>query len=75
VTDATCDRGSPAWGPGYKGFRDRAAHDRAHELWDLPDWHPDAPSDGMRHMLRNALRRCLTRPGYCDRGLGSATRR
>jgi hypothetical protein len=50
---------------GYKSFRDRAAHDRAHELWDLPDWHPDAPTEGMRHMLRRALRRCLTEPGYC----------
>jgi hypothetical protein len=50
---------------GYKSFRDRAAHDRAHELWDLPDWHPDAPTGGMRHMLRRALRRCLTEPGYC----------
>jgi hypothetical protein len=51
---------------GYKGFRDRAAHDRAHELMALPSWHPDAPTPAMRHMLRAALRRCMTTPGYCD---------
>jgi hypothetical protein len=51
---------------GYKGFRDRAAHDRAHQLFALPSWHPDAPAPPMRHMLRAALRRCLSVPGYCD---------
>lgn len=50
----------------YKGFRDRAAHDRAHELWATPGWHPDAPTGSMRHMLRMALKRCLTDPGFCD---------
>jgi hypothetical protein len=48
------------------GFRDRAAHDRAHELWATPAWHPDAPTGAMRHMLRMALKRCLNDPGFCD---------
>ncbi len=51
---------------GYKGFRDRAAHDRAHELLSLPSWHPDAPTPATRYTLRAALRRCLSTPGYCD---------
>lgn len=50
----------------YKGFRDRAAHDRAHELWATPAWHPEAPTGSMRHMLRMALKRCLNDPGFCD---------
>jgi hypothetical protein len=53
-------------GSPYKGFRDRAAHDRAHDLLRLPEWHPDAPKPGMRHVLKKALRLCLTSEGYCD---------
>jgi nicotinamide-nucleotide amidase len=51
---------------GYKGFRDRAAHDRAHELLLLPDWLPEASHGGTRHVLRRALRLCLSSRGYCD---------
>jgi hypothetical protein len=50
----------------YKGFRDKEAHDRAHELMALPSWHPDAPTGGMRHVLKKALRLCRQSPGYCD---------
>lgn len=50
----------------YKGFRDREAHDRAHELLRLPSWHPDAPPARMRRMIRDALNLCLNSPGYCD---------
>lgn len=55
-------------GVPYKGFPDRAAHDRAHELLALPSWHPDAPPGRMRRVLKDALRLCLTSPGYCDYG-------
>jgi hypothetical protein len=50
----------------YKGFRDRDAHDRAHELLRLPSWHPDAPPARTRRVIRDALRLCLHSPGYCD---------
>jgi hypothetical protein len=50
----------------YKGFRDKAAHDRAHELLRIPWWHPDVPKPGMRHVLKKQLRLCLTSEGYCD---------
>jgi hypothetical protein len=52
----------------YKGFPSREAHDRAHELLALPSWHPDAPPGRLRRVLKDALRLCLTSPGYCDYG-------
>jgi hypothetical protein len=52
----------------YKGFPDQAAHDRAHELLALPWWHPDAPPARTRRVLKDALKLCLTSPGYCDYG-------